>query len=127
MRAYEGILFGLVILVLALAASSGTLGPAEFAALIVVPAITMVLSMRRGAPREVFRLRATGALLGWIGAWLLFPPLFVAAYVAGTSLGGEYAVFTLLALLDGLVLGLVLAAVDRIGARLRSRRRADEA
>lgn len=125
-RAYEGILLGVVLVLLALVASAGSLGPAEFAAVIVVPGILMVLVMHRGAPREVFRVRATGAILGWTAAWLLFPPMFLAAYWAGMPLGGEYAVFTILAILDGVVLGLVMAAVDRIGTRLRSRRTADD-
>ena len=118
-RAYEGILLGLVVVVLALVASSGTLGPAEFAALIAVPAVTLALNMRRGAPREVFRLRAAGAVLGWIVAWVLFPPLFLVAHGLGAPLGGEYTVFSLLAILDGVVLGLVLTAVDRLGMRRR--------
>lgn len=120
-RAYEGLLFGVVLVVLALLATGGTLGPAELGALIVVPPIAMVLFMRRGAPRDVFRLRATAALVGWAVAWILFPPLFVAAYVVGRPMGGEYAVFTLLALLDGIVVGAVLAVVDRLAPRLRVR------
>lgn len=125
-RAYEGLLLGLVLVLVALLASRGSLGPAEFAALLVVPAVGMVLTMRRGAPREVFRLRATGALVGWAVAWILFPPLFAASYAAGAPLGGETAVFTVLALLDGVVIGLVLALVDRLGVRLRSRKAASE-
>lgn len=120
-RAYEGILFGLVVIVVALLASGGVLGPAEFVALIVVPAITMVLSMHRGASRDVFRLRATAALLGWAVAWGLFPVLLLAAYWAVVRFGGEYAIFTVLAILDGLVIGLVMMAADRVAARLRSR------
>ena len=125
-RAYEGLLLGVVVVLLALLASSGTLGPAELAAVIVVPGILMVLSMRRGASRETFRLRATGALLGWAVAWILFPVLFLAAYWAGLPLGGQYAVFTILAVLDGTILGLVLAGVDRFGMRRRARTSADD-
>lgn len=120
-RVYEGLLFGVVLVVLALVVTGGTLGPAELGALIVVPPIAMVLFMRRGAPRTLFRLRATAALLGWAVAWILFPPLFVASYLVGRPLGGEYAVFTLLAMLDGLVVGLVLGGVDRLAPRLRTR------
>ena len=125
-RAYEGILLGLVVILLALLASLGTLGPAEFAAVVVLPAVFMLLFMHRGSPREIFRVRATGAVLGWIAAWALFPVLFVAAYAVGMPLGGEYAAFTILAILDGVVLGLVLAAVDRIGFPRQKRRAADE-
>ncbi len=121
-RAYEGILFGLVVIVLALLASGGVLGPAEFGALIVIPALTMVLSMRRGAPRDVFRLRATAALLGWAVAWILFPFLILLAYWAVDRVGGEYATFTVLAVLDGLVIGLVMTAADRLAARMRTRK-----
>ncbi len=121
LRAYEGLLSGVVVVILALMASRGVLGPAEFVALLVVPAILMVLFMRRGASRALFRIRATGAVLGWAAAWILFPLLALPAYWAGMSIGGEYAVFMILAILDGIVLGLVLAAVDRIGARLRVR------
>jgi hypothetical protein len=120
-RAYEGLLFGVVVILLALVASAGTLGPAEFAALLVVAPVLMVLVMRRGAPSPVFRVRAAGAVLGWVAAWALFPVLFPLAYLVALPLGGEYGVFTLLAILDGLVLGLILAAVDRIGLRRRSR------
>ncbi len=119
-RAYEGLLFGVVVVVIALIASAGTLGPAEFVALIVVPGIAMVFLMHRGAPRQVFRVRATAAIVGWAVVWILFPILFVASYVVGFSLGGEYAVFIVLAILDGLVLGLVIAAVDRVAARSRT-------
>jgi hypothetical protein len=120
-RAYEGLLFGVLFVLVALLVSAGTLGPAEFVAVLVVPPILMVLLMRRGASAAVFRVRATGAVLGWVAAWALFPLLFVVAYGAGLPLGGEYAVFTILAILDGVVLGLVLAAVDRIGFRTRPR------
>ncbi len=123
-RAYEGLLLGVVLVLVALVASGGPLGPAEFAALLVVPAVGMVFTMRRGAPREVFRIRVTGALLGWALAWVLFPALFEVAYAARTAAGGETVVFTILALLDGIVLGLVLALVDRIGSRRRSRKAA---
>ncbi len=118
-RAYEGLLFGVVVVVIALIASGGSLGPAEFAALIVVPPIAMVYLMHRGAPRRVFRIRATAAVVGWAVVWILFPVLFLAAYWAGVG-GGEYAVFTVLAILDGLVIGLVLATVDRVAARSRT-------
>ena len=125
-RAYEGLLLGVLLVLVALLASGGVLGPAEFAALLVVPAIGMVLTMRRGATRDVFRLRATGALLGWAVAWVLFPPLFLAAYWAGMPWGGETAVFSLLALLDGIVLALVLVLVDWAAAVLRYRKAAGE-
>lgn len=124
-RAYEGLLLGVVVILVALVASAGTLGPAEFGALIVVPPVLMVLMMRRGAPPSLFRLRATGALLGWVAAWVLFPGLFLVAYFAGNLVGGEYAAFTILGVLDGVVVGIVLAAVDRIGMRVRPRRGAD--
>ncbi len=120
-RAYEGLLFGVVVVVIALIASAGTLGPAELVALIVVPGIAMVFLLHRGAPRHVFRVRATAAIVGWAVVWILFPILFVASYIVGFSLGGEYAVFTVLAVLDALVLGLVIAAVDRVAARSRTR------
>ena len=126
-RAYEGILFGLVVIVLALLASSGTLGPAEFGALIVVPAITMLLSMRRGAPREVFRIRAIAALLGWAAVWALFPLLLLVAYWGVARFGGEYATFTVLAVLDGLVLGVVMKSADWLAALHRSRKPTHEA
>ncbi len=119
-RAYEGLLFGVVVVVIALIASGGTLGPAEFVALIVVPPIAMVYLMRRGAAARVFRVRATAALVGWAVVWILFPPLFVASDVVGSPFGGEYGLFTVLAILDGLVLGLVLVAVDRVAFRPRS-------
>jgi hypothetical protein len=120
-RAYEGILLGLVIIVLALVASGGTFGPAEFAAAIVVPGILMVVFIRRGAPPDVFRVRATGAILGWAIIWVSFPVLWLAAYWIGVR-GGEYAFATVLAVLDGMVLGLVVAAVDWFWVRLRARR-----
>ncbi len=125
-RAYEGLLLGVLLVLVALLASGGVLGPAEFAALLVVPAVGMVFTMRRGAPRQVFHLRVTGALAGWAVAWLLFPPLFLAAYWAGMPWGGETAVFSILALLDGIILALVLILVDWAGAALRSRRAARE-
>ncbi len=121
LRAYEGLLLGVVVILMALVASAGTLGPAEFGALVVIPPILMVLFMRRGAAPRLFRLRATGAVLGWVAAWALFPVLFLVAYFVGQPLGGEYAVFTVLAVLDGFVLGLVLAAVERVGTRIRLR------
>lgn len=120
-RAYEGLLLGVVLVVIALIASGGALGPAELGALIVVPAISMLLLMRRGAPRHVFRARATAAIVGWVVIWALFPILFLASYWVGIRFGGEYTVFTILAILDGIVLGLVLALVDRLAARLRSK------
>ena len=58
------------------------------------------------------------------------PPLnnsiITTAYAVGMPLGGEYAAFTILAILDGVVLGLVLAVVDRIGFPRQKRRAADE-
>ncbi len=125
-RAYEGLLLGVAVVVIALIASGGTLGPAEFSALIVVPAIAMLFLMRRGASRGVFRLRATAAVVGWAVAWILFPLLFVASYVVGLPLGGEYAVFTILAILDGFVLGLVLTLVDRVASRSRAKSAAEK-
>lgn len=125
-RAYEGLLFGVVVVLLALVASGGTLGPAEFVALIVVPPIGMVYLMHRGAPRRVFRIRATAAVVGWAVVWILFPILFVASYVVGSPLGGEYGLFTVLTILDGFVLGLVLVAVDRVASRPHTAPAADQ-
>jgi len=124
LRAYEGLLLGVIVVIVALAASAGVLGPSEFVALLVVPPILMVFVMRRGAPRDLFRWRATGAVLGWVAVWALFLPLYLVVYVWAFPRLGEYGGFTLLAILDGIVLGVVLAAVDRLGARWRVRKRA---
>lgn len=119
-RAYEGILLGIVVVLVALVASRGTLGPAEFGALILLPPILMVLLMRRGAARDVFLVRATGAVLGWVAVWALFPVLFLAAIMIGEG-AGEYAVFTVLAVFDGALLGIVLTLLDRIVFRFHPR------
>ena len=126
LRAYEGLLVGVLVIIVALVASAGTPGPAEFVALLVVPPIVMVWVMHRGAAPRLFRVRAAGAVLGWAAAWALFPLLALTSYYLGDPMGGDYAVFTILAILDGVVLGLVLAAVDRIAARMRMRRSASE-
>ncbi len=119
-RAYEGILMGIVVVLVALVASRGSLGPAEFGALLILPPILMVLLMRRGAPRDVFLVRATGAILGWIAIWALFPVLFLAAIMIGEG-AGDYAVFTVLAVFDGALLGIVLTLLDRIVFRFHPR------
>ncbi len=112
-------------IVVALLASSGVLGPSEFVALLIVPPVVMVLVMRRGAAPPLFRIRATGAVLGWIAAWALFPVLALASYYVASPLGGEYGVFTVLAILDGVVLSFVMVAVDWIAARRRPGRAAE--
>lgn len=119
-RMYEGILMGIVIVLVALVISRGTLGPAEFGALLVLPPVLMVLVMRRGASRDVFLVRATGAIVGWIAVWGLFPVLLLSAMWIGSS-GGDYAVFTVLAVLDGAILGVVLVFLDRLVFRLHDR------
>ncbi len=127
LRAYEGLLVGVLVIIVALVASAGTLGPAEFVALLVVPPILMVWVMHRGAVPRLFRVRAAGAVLGWAVAWALFPLLALTSDYVGYAIGGDYALFTILAILDGVVVGLVLAAVDRIAARVRVRRSANDA
>lgn len=122
-RAYEGILLGLVVVVIAGILAGGGFGVLDFAAVLVLPAVLMLFFMHQGAPpRRLFLRRALGALVGWALIWIVFIPLFIFLSFA-VILGSEQpVVFVVLAVLDAIVLGLSMAAVDRV-ARWLGRRR----
>lgn len=127
LRAYEGLLVGVIVIIVGLVASAGVLGPTEFVALLIIPPILMILVMRRGASPRLFRRRATGAALGWAVAWALFPILALTSYYLAYPLGGDNAVFTTLAILDGLVLGLMMYGAERVATWIDARRSAGDA
>lgn len=119
-RAYEGILLGLVIILVAGIASGGGFGVLDFAAVLVIPAVLMLAFMHQGAPpRRLFAVRALGALVGWALIWTVFIPLFVILSYAVIPGSEHLFVFVVLAILDGIILGLTMAAVDRLARHLR--------
>ena len=121
-RAYEGVLFGLVLVVLA---AVGTRQPFSYVALgavIVIPAALMVVFMHFGSPpRPLFLARVTGALVGWTLAWLLFYPAYIVAYLFAFPIGGSVGTLVLVAFLDGVLLGLLIALADWVRRRVRDR------
>ncbi len=118
-RAYEGILLGLVLIILAAVLAGGTFGVLDFAAVLVVPAILMLVFMHQGSPpRRLYAVRALGALVGWALIWVVFIPLFVVFSYAVIPGSEDILVFPVLAVLDGVILGLCMAAVDRLSRRL---------
>lgn len=126
-RAYEGILLGLVVIVLAATLAGGTYGVYDFAAVLVIPAVLMLVFMRQGArPRRLFAVRAFGALLGWALIWIVFIPLFLIFSYAVIPGSESFLVYVALAILDGIILGLTIAGLDRIGRFLRRRTAAAE-
>lgn len=111
---------GLVVIILAAVLAGGGFGTFDFAAVIVLPALLMLAFMHQGAPpRRVFAVRGLGALAGWAVTWLVLIPLFLFLYYAAFSGVPPPIVFTVLAVLAGVILGLVMAAVDRLGRRLQ--------
>lgn len=121
-RAYEGILFGLVVVILAAFLSGSGAGLAEFAAVLVLPAVLMVAFMHLGRPpRGLYVLRAAGALVGWALGWIVFIPLFIALSYAVFTAPAWPLVYVTIAVADGILLGLCVAAADRIGLRMRAR------
>lgn len=119
-RAYEGILLGLVIVIVAAVLSGGNAGLWDFAVVIVLPGALMVAFMHLGAPpRRLFFLRAAGALAGWGLIWIVFIPLFLILYYAVFPAAALILVFMILAIVDGIILGLSMAAIDRLGRRFR--------
>ncbi len=119
-RTYEGILLGLVLIVLAAALSGGSYGVYDFAAVLVLPAALMLVFMRQGPrPRRLFAVRAFGALLGWALIWIVFIPLFLLFSYAVIPGSESFLVSVVLALLDGIILGLTMAGIDRIVRYLR--------
>ncbi len=125
-RAYEGILFGLVIVLLAAIVSGTGPGLTEFAAVLVLPAVLMVGFMRLGRPpRALYALRAGGALVGWALSWVVFIPLFVALTFAVFSAPSWPLVYGIIAILDGVLVGLCIAAADRIRRRIMLRTAAE--
>jgi flagellar motor component MotA len=65
MRACEGLLLGLVFVVLVAMEAGSACGLAEFAAFVVVPGAVMVAFMHQGTPPQpVFPARVMGAILG---------------------------------------------------------------
>ncbi len=122
-RAYEGILLGLVIVVIAGILAGGGFGVLDFAAVLVLPAVFMLFLMHQGAPpRRLFLRRALGALVGWALIWIVFLPLFIVLSYADLLGSEPPVVYVVLAALDGIVLGLSMAGVDRL-ARWLGRRR----
>lgn len=127
-RAYEGILLGLVVVIIAGILAGGGFGVLDFAAVLVLPPVLMLFFMHQGAPpRRLFLRRALGALVGWALIWVVFIPLFIFLAYA-VILGSEQpVVFVVLAILDGIILGLSMAAVDRLARWLgRHRPRVQE-
>ncbi len=122
-RAYEGILLGFVLIVVAGILSGGSFGVAEFAAVLVLPVVLMLVLMHQGAPpRRVYLRRAVGAVVGWALIWLLFIPLFIVLSYAVIPGNEQVLVFPVLAVLDGIILGLTMAGFDRLGRWLRRER-----
>ena len=119
-RAYEGILLGLVILLLAAILSGAGPGIPEFTAVLVLPALLMVGFMHLGAPpRGPFLVRTAGALVGWALSWVVFIPLFVSLSYAVFSAAAGILVYITIAVLDGVLIGLCILGVDRLARRLR--------
>ncbi len=120
-RAYEGILLGFVLILLAAVLSGGGFGVLDFAVVLVLPAALMLLFMHQGAPpRRLFAVRALGALVGWALIWIVFIPLFLFLAYAAVPGSEQILVFIALAIVDGAILGLSMAAIDRLaGSRRR--------
>ena len=119
-RAYEGILLGLVIIVVAGLLASGGFGVLDFAVVLVLPAVLMLVFMHQGAPpRRLFAVRALGALLGWAVTWVVFIPLFIILSYAVVPGSEHILVYVFLAVLDGVILAVTMAALDRLARRLR--------
>lgn len=119
-RAFEGILLGLVVIVLAAVLAGGSYGVFEFAAVLVLPAALMLVFMRQGnRARPLYAIRAGGALVGWALIWTVFIPLFLILAYAVIPGSEQFFAYGLLAMLDGLILGLTMAGVDRLVRYLR--------
>ncbi len=119
-RAYEGILLGLVLIVLAATLAGGAYGVPEFGAVLVLPGALMLVFMHLGRPPlRLYAVRALGAILGWALIWLVFIPLFVILSYAVIPGSEGVLVYVVLAVVDGIVLGLCIAGVDRVDRRLR--------
>jgi len=117
-RAYEGILLGLVVVVLAAALSGGEYSVAEFGAVLVFPGVLMLVFMHLGSPPlRLFAVRALGAVVGWGLIWLVFIPLFVLLYYAVFPATAAMLVYAVIAILDGFILGLSMFVFDRVGRR----------
>lgn len=119
-RAYEGVLLGFVVIVIAGILAGGGFGVLDFAAVLVLPAVLMLFFMNQGAPpRRVYLRRAVGALVGWALVWIVFLPLFIILSYAIIPGNEQVLVFVVLAVLDGIILGLSMAGFERLGRWLR--------
>ncbi len=119
-RAYEGVLLGFVVILLAAIVAGGSYGVLEFGAVLVIPAVLMLVFIHQGAPsRRLFATRAAGALVGWAIIWIVFIPLFIFLAYAVVPGSEQILVYVALALVDGVILGLSMAGVDRLANRGR--------
>ncbi len=119
-RAYEGILLGFVLIVVAGILAGGGFGVVDFAGVLVLPAVLMLVLMHQGAPpRRVYLRRAVGGVVGWALIWLVFIPLFIVLSYVIIPGNEQGLVFPILAVLDGIILGLTMAGFDRLGRWLR--------
>jgi len=119
LRAYEGALVGLVIVVLAGILSAAGTGLAEFAAVVALPGLLMVVFMHLGSPpRRLFVLRSAGALVGWGLGWAVFIPLLIVLSYAVFSAPSWPLVYITIAAVDGILVALCITAADRLGSRL---------
>ncbi len=118
-RAFEGILLGLVLVILAAVLAGGTFNAIDFAAVVVIPGMLMVFFMHLGAPpRRLFIVRALGAIVGWGLIWVVFVPVYFLLYYALFRSVGPTTGFALLAIVDGVILALSILGVDRLARRL---------
>ncbi len=121
-RAFEGILLGLVVVILAAVLAGGTFNAIDFAAVIVIPGVLMVYFMHLGAPpRRLFIVRALGAIVGWGLTWVVFIPVYFLLYYALFRSVGLTAGYALLAIVDGVILALSILGVDRLARRMQRR------
>lgn len=119
-RAFEGILLGFVLILVAALLTGGTYGMLDFAAVLVIPAVLMLVFMHQGVrPRRLYAIRALAALLGWALIWIVFIPIYLFLSYAVIPGSEQVLVYVPMAALDGIVLGLTMAAVDRLATRWR--------
>lgn len=119
-RAFEGILLGFVLILVAALLTGGTYGMLDFAAVLVIPAVLMLVFMHQGVrPRRLYAIRALAALLGWALIWIVFIPVYLFLSYAVIPGSEQVLVYVPMAALDGIVLGLTMAAVDRLATRWR--------
>lgn len=119
-RAFEGILLGFVLILVAALLTGGTYGMLDFAAVLVIPAVLMLVFMHQGVrPRRLYAIRALAALLGWALIWIVFIPVYLFLSYAVIPGSEQVLVYVPMAALDGIVLGLTMAAVDWLATRRR--------